>query len=122
MNTVDIGTTRFTKIKVVDESGDDGACNSYEIIPSEEETFRISHLPIAQIQFQNGPVPDKGVNGIFIEDLLAICIHRLNGFQTGKLACTFNANAVEHIELALQFLQARTEDRKDRGVEGTTQR
>src|SRR5690606_30389469 len=35
------------------------------------------------IPFQDGPPGDVGVNGLTIESLLAICIDRLQGFQSG---------------------------------------
>jgi hypothetical protein len=52
------------------------------------------------------------------EDLLAIVIHRLQGFQTGPFKCRENALALTKLEEALHWLNHRTARRVSRGVEG----
>lgn len=72
-----------------------------------------------EIEFQNGPIKEFGVNGISNESLLAIVIDRLRGFQSGEYACEDNQIALESAEYCLNMLQKRTKDRLSRGVEGT---
>lgn len=74
------------------------------------------------VQFQNGPIPENGVNGMTQEALLAIVIDRLRSFQSGAFACRENAIALTHCEDALMWLQRRTRARIRRGVEGTRQK
>lgn len=69
--------------------------------------------------FQNGPIPESGVNGVTHEVLLAIVADRLRSFQKGPYACKANACALTHIEEAQHWLQQRTIERMRRGVEGT---
>lgn len=71
------------------------------------------------VRFQNGPVGENGVNGCHNEDLLAIVIDRLEHFQTTPYNCRENALAITKIQEALHWLEARTKDRVERGVEGT---
>jgi hypothetical protein len=71
------------------------------------------------ILFQNGPIPEKGTNGVTHEALLAILVDRMQGFQKGQYACRENAIALTHLEEALMWLQKRTRERVARGVEGT---
>jgi hypothetical protein len=71
------------------------------------------------ILFQNGPIPEKGVNGITQEVLLAIVADRLMSFQAGPFASKYNAKALDHVLLAQEALLQRTRDRMSRGVEGT---
>lgn len=71
------------------------------------------------ILFQNGPIPEVGVNGITQEVLLSIVADRLRSFQTGPFACRENALALTKIEEAQHWLQQRTLARMRRGVEGT---
>lgn len=71
------------------------------------------------ILFQNGPIPQAGVNGITQEALLAIVIDRLRSFQKGPYACVENEGALGHVEAALARLKDRTRKRMERGVEGT---
>lgn len=60
-----------------------------------------------EILFQHGnPVPD-GPNGITIEVLLAICAHRLEGFQKGPYAHEKNAIAMDKIYGAIDALKSR---------------
>lgn len=71
------------------------------------------------VNFQKGPIGETGVNGCQNEDLLAIVIDRLEYFQNGLYACRENALALTKIQEALHWLEARTADREERGVEGT---
>jgi hypothetical protein len=64
-------------------------------------------------------VKEFGVNGCHQEDLLAIVIDRLRSFQAGPFACRENALALTKIEEAMHWLNHRTSERKNRGVEGT---
>jgi len=77
------------------------------------------HLAHLHILFQNGPIPQAGVNGITNEALLAIVADRLRSFQSDPYACVDNAKALHHIEQALHYLKQRTRERMARGVEGS---
>jgi len=105
-------------VVVLDEPGFAGACHKYRIdqSPVEEDELNIGRFGC--VNFQQGLPSQKGVNGCAQEDLLAIVIHRLKGFQSGKFPCRENAIALTKIEEALHWLQARTTDRMSRGVEG----
>lgn len=72
-----------------------------------------------EITFQKGPIAVVGVNGIQNEQLLAIVIDRLEGFQAGPFPCEENAIALEYLYDAMSELGARTAGRIARGVEGT---
>lgn len=71
------------------------------------------------LQFQNGPIPDVGTNGLTNEVLIAVLIDRLEGFQSGPYACPENAGALTHLRAAMHRLDDRTRARRARGVEGT---
>ena len=69
------------------------------------------------IQFQNGTIPENGINGVTNEavlDLLAMRIRALNQ----KFPCRENSIAITKIEEARLWLQERTRVREDQGVEG----
>lgn len=111
-------------IKVMDEPGAGGAHHRYDIRgydesanPSTPEHDEI--VPGVTILFQNGPIPEAGVNGVTHEALLAIVADRLRSFQAGPYSCKENACALTHIEEALHWLHSRTIKRMQRGVEGT---
>lgn len=111
------GQHRFTEIHVLDEPGAGGAYHEYLVKPVDGD----QNPPFAKISFQKGPVAEAGKNGIFMEDLLEICRHRLRCFQSSKFACRENALALTRIEEALHWLNHRTPDRQRRKVEGTSQ-
>lgn len=69
------------------------------------------------INFQNGPVKEHGVNGITNEALLAIILHRLRVLNQAY-PCRENSLAITNIEQGLMWLEQRTRDRQKRGVEG----
>ncbi|MEI6100830.1 MAG: ABC transporter ATPase [Eubacteriales bacterium] len=76
---------------------------------------------VGVIDFQEGPIKENGVNGVANEDLIAMVIARLQGFQNSEYACRENAVAVTKLEEALMWLRKRTLDREARQVEGTSQ-
>lgn len=115
------------KITVKDEPGSGGANHLYIIEGFNSESnpsdpWAAAHgVPATHstILFQNGPIPEAGVNGVTHEVLLAIVADRLRSFQKGPFACKANACALTHIEEAQHWLQQRTIERMRRGVEGT---
>lgn len=104
-------------IVVMDEPGAGGACHDYNVYRGEQGE---KDGLLCSIHFQNGPIKEKGVNGLTQEVLLAIVIDRLQCFQAGKYACQENKEALWHIEQAQQRLLNRTRARLARGVEGTS--
>ena len=115
---LDVGTRRFTEVVCMDEPGAGGACHKYKVraCPEPNTTEGV----YATVSFQNGPINKYGVNGCHQEDLLAIVIDRLRGFQAGGFSCRENALALTKIEEAMHWLNHRTTARINRGVEGTS--
>lgn len=116
-------------ITVLDEPGSGGASHRYEISGFIVDTNPSGRNPDdftpqqdsrpAVILFQNGPIPENGVNGVTQEALLAIVADRLRCFQAGPYASDDNAMALQHVEQAMRWLHKRTLERMARGVEGT---
>jgi hypothetical protein len=79
------------------------------------------------VTFQDGPrgKDDQGqlqpANGAFVEDLLTAAMQRLAFFQNSRFNCSENAEAIEHINKALQALNRRASGRAQRGVLGSNQ-
>lgn len=115
------------EIQVQDEPGAGGAHHKYMIYRFHSKS-NVSAGPLddneteALILFQNGPIKEVGVNGVTHEALLAILIDRMRAFQEGPYAGSENADALKHMEDALNALQSRTRARIARGVEGTHQK
>lgn len=86
-------------------------------------TFRVERVEdgkeLANIHFQEGPIKECGVNGVCNEDLIAMVIRRLEGFQNSEFRCRENACTITKLEEALMWLRKRTTDREIRNVEGT---
>lgn len=106
----------YLKVWCMDDKGGGGAHHVYNIyhVDADVETDQAYGI----ISFQNGPIGENGVNGISNEVLLAIIKHRLCCFAHGPFPSTFNNGALSGVTFALQSLEARTNDRKERGVEG----
>lgn len=104
-------------VKAIDEKGSGNANHLYKIeavVPDDED------IPYTLIQFQNGARKDpNAITGILDSDLLEIVRDRLIGFQSGDFATEYNAKALEHIEIALMYMNRRVEDRIERNVLGT---
>ena len=115
MNEQVIRETEYTKVRVMDVAGAGNACHRYAVSPANAGEICPT---LTNINFQTGAIQENGVNGCQNEDLLAIVIHRLEGFQLGDFKCRENAIALTKIQEALMWLEKRTSGRKKRGVEG----
>lgn len=108
------------QVFAVDGPGPGGASHHYRIELPAVETADTKQPPSSvNIFFQKGPILECGVNGLTHENLLAILIDRMEGFQSGPYACDENAAALTALQTAQGILKARTEKRLARGVEGT---
>lgn len=97
------------------------------IVPLDEHPSGVPHhytiyVPngqTTQLNFQDGPINEVGVNGVTQEALLAVVLDRLRGFQKGPYACRENALAITKVEEAMLWLHSRTLARMRKGIEGT---
>lgn len=78
------------------------------------------------INWQNGPLGRGSErhepNGAFVEGVIEAARQRIDFYQKasgGKFACRENALAITKLEEALHWLNARTQAREKRKVEGT---
>jgi len=111
---IEIGTSEHTKV-FRDTSAEFNAPNEYRIYKLED-----GKETLAEISFQTGPIKERGVNGIHNEDLIAIVIDRLNHFQDSDFKCRENALSITKLEESLHWLRHRTNNRINRGIEGTS--
>lgn len=58
-------------------------------------------------------------NGATMEAIIRAMMERLNRFQQGPLPSEYNQRALQYLHMALEMMEKRTEDRKQRNVEGT---
>jgi hypothetical protein len=116
---LNIGTKIHTRIIAIDEKGVGNANHKYHIESQVRECLDDERRVFSQVKFQKGAIKESGVNGCHNEDLIAIVIDRLEGFQSGDYACKENQMALDKLTEALLWLRKRTMDRENRGVEGT---
>ena len=81
--------------------------------PKRPETTPVQH----QIQFQNGPIEENGINGVQNEDVLKLLAVRLRALNQA-FPCRENSIAITKVEEALLWLEHRTAIRVEQGVEG----
>lgn len=114
---------KLNDVYAVDEKGNGGANHRYVIQKDELVDIATSKhevTTLATIQFQNGARKEENsIHGVIDTDLLEIVRHRLQCFQAGPFNSEYNAKALEHIELALMYMNRRVEDRIERNVLGT---
>ena len=70
-----------------------------------------------EIKFQDGLLKD-GRNGLTVEEAIAQIAKRI-WFYNSKVPCKENEQAIVALNDALYYLEQRTKDRKERGVEET---
>lgn len=101
-----------TKVYRLPKTFKNNAINEYLISDNEENI-------LASIKFQTGASKENGINGIFMEDMISICIERLREFQKSKFKRRENAIVITKLEEALMWLNYRYDDRVNRNVDGT---
>ena len=72
---------------------------------------------LTTLEFQAGPIPEHGVNGLTNELLLQILIERTERLNK-MFPCEENKYAIAYLKRALREFDARTERRKAAGIEG----
>ncbi len=114
------GCNREIRVAAMDEVGPGGAHRRYQIKGPSIQYLGVGLIPsfCTDIRFQEGD-PKVRVNGCTNEALLAVLIHRMEGFQSGQFACKENQEVLELLQKAQKTLHSRTQDREARGVEGT---
>lgn len=95
--------------------------NHFELSP---HYFTVKHGDevLQQIDFQNGPIKEHGVNGVTEEDLIDIVRTRLKAFNQTEFGCRENAVALTKLDEAMLWLNKRTMERQSRKVEGTSEK
>ena len=68
-------------------------------------------------KLQNGPIKENGVNGCQVDTMID-CARQIIAGLNQKFPCRENSCAITKLDEAMQWLQWRTRDRLDRGVEG----
>lgn len=109
---------KYTDVATLGDPGPGGAHHHYVITPKPDLVEK-EPLGNVHIDFQTGPIKEAGVNGVMDENLVAIVINRLEGFQSGPYACKENADALEAFKMGLDALRSRTARRESSGAEGT---
>lgn len=108
----------LNEIYAIDEIGPGGANHLYRI-GATIDSNKLGQHNATNIQMQKGPRNlVSSVHGVIDSDLLEIVRDRLTSFQNGEFACEYNAEALEHVEKALEALNRRVEDRINRNVLG----
>lgn len=69
-------------------------------------------------KLQDGPIKEVGKNGCQIDVIIEYIIHKLKMFDAA-LSCFETRQAISKLEEAVAWLNARTKNRIERGVEGT---
>ena len=115
----DLLTSKYTK--VYSEDKEHQKFNApHHFIVGLADTPKDTITPICEVNFQEGPIKENGVNGVCNEDLIAMVIARLESFQESPYVSRDNAMAIAKLEEALLWLRKRTIGRENRGVEGTS--
>ena len=73
---------------------------------------------VLRIPVQKGPVQEQGLNGIFLEDLILVCIDQLEHFQRSPFQCIENEDTLRHLRDALHSTRSRQYERSLRGIQG----
>lgn len=117
----DLLTEKYTKV-LHEDNFKFNAPHHFLVVKSdakiEGDFFPEAKYVVGQVNFQEGPIKENGVNGVNNEDLIAMVIARLEHFNQSEFRSRENALAITALEEALLWLRKRTMGREKRGVEG----
>ncbi len=68
-------------------------------------------------KIQSGPIKENGLNGCQVDEIIETARLIVKGLNE-NYPCPENAMVMMHLQMALQALKIRKENRKTRGVEG----
>jgi len=71
-------------------------------------------------KIQDGPIKEHGLNGCQLDEMVRQAVTIIRGLNK-KFPCRENSLAITKFEEGLLWLDARTKDRKFRGVEGKSE-
>lgn len=108
-------TTKYTVVKCENEIDRKYNAPCHFAVENVETGYKL-----AEVNFQEGPIKECGINGVNNEDLILMVLTRLEAFQNTEFECRENAMAITKLEEALMWLRKRTNDRAARNVEGTS--
>ena len=94
--------------------------NEYALINFKRDSEPEGTLRFQKIVFYELNEDGSFKNGTTLEEMLRVSIERLQDLN-GRFACRENSLAITKMEEALMWLNARTADRVNRGVEGKHQ-
>ncbi|RYG43682.1 hypothetical protein EON79_16540 [bacterium] len=89
-------------------------------MPQTERSGELVERPHIRVVFQRGFVPEVGINGCRVEDVIALAIDRLEKYQQGPLACAENEGALKALQVANSTLESRVQRRREQGVFNTS--
>lgn len=116
---------KLNDVYAIDEIGPGGANHQYVVVPHDTTVADVvmGHNNLAEINLQKGPrALEESQHGVIDGDLLEIVRDRMKAFQAGPFSSEYNEKALEHIELALMYLNRRVEDRIERNVLGKNEK
>ena len=91
---------------------------AFAVYAPEARESRKQHI---EITWQEGAIPDHGVNGAFVEDALEVVRDRIALLNEGEFRCRENSLAITAIEEAMNWCVRRRLNRLNEGVQGTMQ-
>lgn len=92
--------------------------NGQEVELSEvTEYVDLTNLSKIEIQLQDGPVKENGVNGCQIDDVIEMSKNIIESFNK-RFPCRENSCVITKLDEAILWLMKRKQDRENRKVEG----
>lgn len=110
-------TQNYTRVECEDKEDQKfNAPHHYKVIDINNDKV------VAEVNFQEGPIKENGINGMSNEDGILMVIDRLEHFQNSDWKCEENTEAIEYFYKGIDALRRRTNKRVERGVEGTSEK
>lgn len=111
------GLTEINGTKIIRTKPPEMSWDDFDKLRDEYPINITDRMNCISFKIQNGPIKEVGKNGCQVEDIIAVAKHMIEQLNT-KFPCRENSMMITKLDEAIMWSKKRTEDRKNRNVEG----
>jgi hypothetical protein len=114
------GINEIDGFKIIRVKPDDMSWDDFDKLRDEFPINITEKMNTISFRIQNGPIKEVGVNGCQVLTIIKAAIIIIDELNN-KFPCEENEQTLLHLDMAIEFQESRTKNRRLRGVEGISE-